>query len=103
MGFAYFPVTQLGKTYIVGLTDKRFMVVLLKTPFLGKPDVEAKLAFTDYPLQSLSSVKTSIGRLQSSIKIDDAEKPFATQFPSAMSGNREQVEAIAVALKQPRG
>lgn len=92
IGLAYallfFPVTKLGKTYIVGLTDKRFIVLLIKTPFPGKPDVSAKLAFMDYPLQNLSA-ETSVGRILSSIKLSDSEKPFEAQFAHAMSGNRE--------------
>jgi hypothetical protein len=98
----FFPVTRLGKTYVVGLTDKPFLVLLIKTPFPGKPDVSAKLVFTDYPLQKLSA-ETSIGRIQSSIKLGDSEKPFEAQFAHAMNGNREQLEAIAAALKhRPR-
>jgi len=96
----YFPVTQLGKTYIVGLTDKRFMVIRIKTPLSGKPDVKSQLEFTDYQLQSLPPVETSVGGLTSFIKINDSEKPFEANFAHAMNGNREQVEAIAAAFKQ---
>lgn len=100
---AYFPVAKLAKTYLVALSDKRLMVILIKTPFMtGKPDVNTNLGFIDYALQSLSSTEVSIGKMQSFIKINDAEKPFEAKFAHAMSGNREQVEAISAALKREK-
>lgn len=86
-------VALLTKEYIVGLTDRRFIVLRFKG---GKIKVQE---ITDYPLASLPPVKASTGGLFTHIKIDDPSKPFVAKFHRlGMPGNREHGMAIEAAL-----
>lgn len=83
----------LTKEYIVGLTDRRFIVIRFKGK---KIDVKEIM---DYPLASLPPVKASTGGLFTHIKIEDPSKPFVAKFHRmGMPGNREHGQAIEAAL-----
>ncbi len=86
-------VALLTKEYVVGLTDRRFIVLRFK----GK-NVEVK-EIIDYPLSSLPPVKASTGALFTHIKILDPAKPFIAKFHRlGMPGNREHGMSIEAAL-----
>ena len=83
----------LTKEYVIGLTDRRLIVLRFKGKNVQVQEV------MDYPLSSLPPVKTSTGSLFTHIKIDDPAKPFVAKFHRlGMSGNRENAMAIAAAL-----
>jgi hypothetical protein len=82
----------LTKHYLIGLTDKRFLVLEIKS--MGNQAVKSVL---EYPLQGLAQmkVKASTGALFTHIKIDDAAKPFVAKFHRmGMKTNREHCLAI---------
>lgn len=86
-------ITLLTKEYVVGLTDRRFIVLNFK----GKK-IEVKEVI-DYPLSSLPPVKASTGPIFTHLKITDPAKPFAAKFHRlGMPGNREHAMAIEAAL-----
>ena len=86
-------VALLTKEYIVGLTDRRFIVLRFKGK---KIDVQEVL---EYPLDNLPPVKASTGGLFTHIKIEDPAKPFVAKFHRmGMPGNREHGQAIEAAL-----
>jgi hypothetical protein len=86
-------VALLTKEYIVGLTDRRFIVLRFKGK---KIDVQEVL---EYPLSNLPPVKASTGGLFTHIKIEDPAKPFVAKFHRmGMPGNREHGQAIEAAL-----
>jgi hypothetical protein len=83
----------LTKEYVVGLTDRRFIVLRFKNR-----DVEV-LEIRDYLLSGLPSAKTSTGPLFTRIRICDRAKPFVAKFHRlGMPGNRQQAMAIAAVL-----
>ena len=83
----------LTKEYVIGLTDRRLLVLRFKGKNVQVQEV------LDYSLSSLPPVKTSTGSLFTHIKIDDPAKPFVAKFHRlGMSGNRENAMAIAAAL-----
>ncbi len=86
-------VALLTKEYIVGLTDRRFIVLR----FNGKKiEVQEVL---EYPLSSLPPVQASTGGLFTHIKVLDPAKPFVAKFHRmGMPGNREHGMAIEAAL-----
>lgn len=86
-------IALLTKEYIVGLTDRRFIVLRFKGKGIKVQEV------LDYPLASLPPVKASTGGLFTHIKVDDPSKPFAAKFHRmGMPGNREHGMAIEAAL-----
>ncbi len=86
-------VALLTKEYVVGLTDRRFIVLRFK----GKK-VEVKEVL-EYPLSALPPVKASTGGLFTHIEVLDPAKPFVAKFHRmGMPGNREQGMAIEAAL-----
>lgn len=86
-------VALLTKEYVVGLTDRRFIVLRFK----GK-NVQVK-EIVDYSLTSLPPVKASTGALFTHIKILDQAKPFVAKFHRlGMPGNREHAMAMEAAL-----
>jgi hypothetical protein len=89
-------VAILTKNYLIGLTDRRFIVFQVKS--MGNLDVKE---ITDYGLDEVRSmdVKTSTGALFTHISIKDGEKPFKAKFHRAgFKGNREHSMAIAEAI-----
>ena len=83
----------LTKEYIVGLTDRRFIVLQFK----GK-NVAVK-EMIEYPLSNLPAVRATTGPVFTHIKIADPAKPFVAKFHRlGMPGNREHGQAIEAAL-----
>jgi hypothetical protein len=85
-------VALLTKNYLVGLTQKRFIVVRIGGKLKAKEMME-------YKLGQVGEVKTSSGGIFTHIKILDPEKPFVAKFHRlGMKNNREHSMAIAKAL-----
>jgi hypothetical protein len=88
----------LTKHFFIGLTDKRFLVLEIKSM-----SNHAVKSVTEYPLMSIKPdmVKASTGPLFTHIKIVDAQKPFVAKFHRmGMKTNREHCQAIEAALTQ---
>lgn len=82
----------LTKEYVVGLTDRRFIVLRVN----GKMQVQEVL---EYQLSTLGGVKASTGALFTHIRIDDPQKPFIAKFHRmGMTDNREHTMAMEAAL-----
>jgi hypothetical protein len=84
----------LTKEYVIGLTDRRFIVLRFKGKKVSVQEV------LDYRLNGqLPPVKASTGPVFTHIKIEDQAKPFVAKFHRmGMPGNREGAMAIAAAL-----
>lgn len=83
----------MTKEYVIGLTDRRFIVLRFKSKNVQVQEV------LEYPLSSLPPVQASTGGLFTHIKILDPAKPFVAKFHRmGMTGNRENAMAIAAAL-----
>jgi hypothetical protein len=87
-------VALLTKEYVIGLTDRRLIVLRFKGKNVGVQEV------VDYRLNGqLPSVISSTGPVFTHIKIEDQAKPFVAKFHRmGMPGNREGAMAIAAAL-----
>ena len=87
-------VALLTKEYVIGLTDRRLIVLRFKGKNVTVQEV------LDYRLGGqLPQVKASTGPVFTHIKIEDAAKPFVAKFHRmGMPGNREGAMAIAAAL-----
>lgn len=86
----------LTKNYLIGLTNKRFLVLRIKG--IGNAEVKE---ITEYSLSDLPNleVKTSTGALFTHIRINHPEKPFVAKFHRAFSKtNRPSAVAIAAAI-----
>jgi hypothetical protein len=85
----------LTKEYVIGLTDRRFIVLRIKGKNLLVQEV------LDYRLNNghRPPVKASTGPVFTHIKIEDPTKPFVAKFHRmGMPTNREGAMAIAAAL-----
>jgi hypothetical protein len=84
----------LTKEYVIGLTDRRFIVLRFKGKKVSVQEV------LDYRLGGQRpSVKSSTGPVFTHIKVEDPGKPFVAKFHRmGMPGNREGAMAIAAAL-----
>ncbi len=89
-------VTQmLTKSYIVGLTDKRLIVVEVK----GITNAQLK-ALTEYSHAETKGSYTA-GKIFTYITIDNAEKPFTAKFHRMFSkDNRAHAVAIGETISQ---
>jgi hypothetical protein len=87
-------VALLTKEYVVGLTDRRLIVLRFKGKNVQVQEV------MDYRLNNgLPPVNASTGPVFTHIKVEDAAKPFVAKFHRmGMPGNREGAMAIAAAL-----
>lgn len=87
-------VALLTKEYVVGLTDRRFIVLRFKGSNVNVQEV------LDYRLDGhLPPVKASTGPVFTHIKVEDQAKPFVAKFHRmGMPGNRDGAMAIAAAL-----
>lgn len=87
----------LTKEYVVGLTDRRVIVLRFKSSKIQVQEI------MDYPLSGHAPVESSMGPVFAHIRINDPMKPFVAKFHRmGMPGNREQAMAIAAALSQPQ-
>ena len=89
-------VLFLTKNYIIGLTDKRFLVLQIK----GGSNAAVK-QIIEYSLDDVHgmTVKTSTGGLFTHIRIEDATRPFVAKFHRAFSkNNRPHAMAISEAI-----
>ncbi|NOR63661.1 MAG: hypothetical protein GQ535_14350 [Rhodobacteraceae bacterium] len=90
---------MLTKNYLIGLTDKRLIVLQIKSI----ANVELK-ALTEYDREEFKSNPGSFkaGKLFTHLKIESAEKPFKAKFHRMFSkGNREHAVAIGEAISAP--
>lgn len=86
-------VALLTKEYLVGLTDRRVLVLRVSG---GKADVQE---VTEYALGERLPVRTSNGSLFAWITIDDPQRPFKAKFHRAgYPNNRENALAAAAAI-----
>lgn len=89
-------VFLLTKNYVIGLTDRRFLV--LQVASMSNAKVKAIIEY-DLPALPGMKVATSTGGLFTHIAIEDAAKPFKAKFHRAFSKtNRESAMAIAAAI-----
>lgn len=89
-------IMLLTKNYVVGLTDRRLLVLKFK----GKLNVTE---VTEYPLNPRPNASGSTGALFTHIRIDDPAKPFVAKFHRmGMPNNREQSMAILAAIAPGR-
>jgi hypothetical protein len=85
-------IMLLTKQYIVGLTDRRFIVLKFK----GNLKVTE---VTEYSLSPKPKASGSTGPIFTHIKIDDAARPFVAKFHRmGMTSNREHSQAMLAAL-----
>ncbi len=90
---------MLTKNYLIGLTDKRLIVLQVKSI----ANVELK-ALTEYSNEELKASAASFkaGKLFTHISIESADKPFKAKFHRMFSkGNREHAVAIGEAISAP--
>jgi hypothetical protein len=87
-------VALLTKEYVIGLTDRRLIVLRFKGKNVAVQEV------MDYRLNNgLPPVNASTGPVFTHIKVEDGAKPFVAKFHRmGMPGNREGAMAIAAAL-----
>lgn len=89
-------IFMLTKNYLIGLTDKRFLVLQIKS--MSNAEVKQ---ITEYSINEMGSmkVKSSTGVLFTKIRIDDRKKPFKAKFHRAFSkNNRPHAMAIGEAI-----
>ena len=80
---------MLTKNYIIGLTDKRLIVLQVKS--IANAELKA---LTEYTYGELKG-SYKAGKLFTHITIDSADKPFKAKFHRMFSqGNREHAQAI---------
>jgi len=89
-------VQMLTKNYLIGLTNKRFIVLQVKSI----ANVELK-ALTEYSLDEIdaSSVAYKPGKIFTHITVNNEAKPFKSKFHRMLSkDNRMHAEAIGTTL-----
>lgn len=87
-------VAMLTKEYVIGLTDRRLIVLRFKGKNVQVQEV-LDYRLSGHPLP----VKASTGPVFTHIRIEDPAKPFVAKFHRmGMSGNREGAMAIVAAL-----
>jgi len=82
----------LTKNYIIGLTDRRLIVLR----FSGKLQVKE---VSEYRLNNMPPVEASTGPIFTHIKVKDPQRPFVAKFHRmGMPNNRMHSQAIEAAL-----
>ena len=88
---------MLTKNYIIGLTDRRLIVLR----FGGKLQVKE---VSEYRLHQMPPVEASTGPIFTHIKIKDPQRPFVAKFHRmGMPNNRMHSQAIENALMSRQG
>jgi hypothetical protein len=85
----------LTKEYVVGLTDRRFIVLRFKGSQIDVQEVQS------WRLNALPPVRSSTGGLFTHIAVKDPAKPFVAKFHRlGTADNRPQAMAIAEGLER---
>lgn len=87
---------MLTKNYLVGVTDKRFIVLQIKS--ISNTEIKAII---EYPLDGLKNNGGGFkpGKLFTYLSVDQADKPFNAKFHRMFSkDNRSHAEAIGHAI-----
>lgn len=91
-------IAVMTKEYVVGLTDRRFIVLQFTGSAINVKDVRA------WPLAALPPVTTSTGSLFTHIAVRDPAKLFVAKFHRlGTADNRPQAMAIAEGLEGGSG
>lgn len=86
-------VFAMTKEYVVGLTDRRLIVIRFKGNQIAVQDVQA------WRLDAMPTVDSSTGSLFTHIRVNDPAKPWVAKFHRlGTADNREQAMAIAAGL-----
>ena len=86
-------VAMLTREYVVGLTDRRLIVLRFKGSKIAVQEVQA------WRLDAMPPVDSSTGSLFTHIKVNDPAKPWVAKFHRlGTADNRAQAMAIAAAL-----
>ena len=89
-------IALLTKNYVIGLTDRRFIVLQVKS--MGNTEVKAVIEYTLDEIRA-ADVKTSTGAIFTHIKVSSEQKPFVAKFHRAFSKtNRPNAVAICEAI-----
>jgi hypothetical protein len=91
-------VAVLTREYVIGLTDRRFIVLRFTGNQINVGEVQS------WRLDALPPVETSTGSLFTHIKVRDPAKTFVAKFHRlGTPDNRPQAMAIAEALARASG
>jgi len=97
------PLLFKRKVYIVGLTNHRLLVVRMKPPYLGFPDLDAQLAVKKYSLRKLPNIVVPEGRRKSVLRLRDGAEHTSIAFRDGLGrrlrGNREHARLIMEGLQ----
>ena len=89
-------VALLTQEYLVGLTDRRVLVLRVKG---GKAEV---LEVTEYGLEESVALEAKTGKLFAHVTIEDDARPFQAKFHRmGAPQNHEHVAEIVAALETP--
>lgn len=102
MCFAILPgiiaIFFLTKNYVVGLTNKRIIILTVKATAFDEVKSEKSIDLTQL---TPDKVKTKTGMLFTHITIQDTPKPFKAKFHRAFSeSNRPEAIAIAESISK---
>lgn len=98
-------VALMTKHYVVGLTDRRIVVLSLKPGFFTRCHLDKVVEVFDFPLAQLPQmkVKTSTGPLFTHMRVEGPGRTWIAKFHRmGMSRNRDHAMAIAGALGSPQ-
>ncbi len=97
-------VAFMTKHYVIGLTDRRLVVISLKPGFFTRCHLDRVVEVFDFPLHALPQMKvtSSSGMLFSHFRIEAPNRTWVAKFHRmGMSRNHEQCAAIASVLGNP--
>lgn len=96
---------KLRRDYVVGLTDRRLLLLRVKTPVFTV-NVYNTVSFVAYPLDDLLEVETSSKRLKVIVKLRTVQATLKLQFGRVAIGSSrgaalaENAVKLALALRQ---
>jgi hypothetical protein len=92
------PMSLVRKDYVMGLTDRRFLIVRLKTPLL-RLDPRARLEFRAYALDQLPKIDVTNGWLRMRLRINDGSARLRIDVGRrGMAGNHDAATTIVAAV-----
>lgn len=92
------PYMKIRKDYLLGVTDRRVLLIQIKTP-LWSFDLENQVGAWQWPAATPPRMDIKVGALRSTVKIEDANKPVSLKVPYAgQKGAKTRVEALSAAF-----
>ncbi len=93
-----YPYMRIRKDYLLGVTDRRMLLIQIKTPLISF-DLQKQVGAWQWGLAPPPALEINVGAIRSTVRLHDAAKPVFLKVPYAgQKGAKARVESLKAAF-----